>query len=70
MLRLAWHSTGTLDIKTTTESPFETRKHPAELAHTANKGLDIAVRIIESIKKQFPILFYAVFVTLPRELII
>ncbi|KAH7542566.1 hypothetical protein FEM48_Zijuj02G0087600 [Ziziphus jujuba var. spinosa] len=42
MLRLAWHSAGTFDVKTRTGGPFGTIKHPSELAHGANNGLDIA----------------------------
>ena len=33
----------------------------SELAHGANNGLDIAVRLLEPIKEQFPILSYADF---------
>ena len=36
-------------------------KHPEELAHEANNGLDIAVRLLEPIKEQFPILSYGDF---------
>nr|KJB26144.1 hypothetical protein B456_004G227300 [Gossypium raimondii] len=61
MLRLAWHSAGTFDVKTKTGGPFGTMKQPAELAHAANNGLDIAVRLLEPIKEQFPILSYADF---------
>ncbi|XP_065866272.1 L-ascorbate peroxidase, cytosolic [Euphorbia lathyris] len=61
MLRLAWHSAGTYDVKTKTGGPFGTMKHEAELAHGANNGLDIAVRLLEPIKQQFPILSYADF---------
>nr|UXX51215.1 L-ascorbate peroxidase [Paeonia ostii] len=61
MLRLAWHSAGTYDVKTKTGGPFGTIKHPDELAHEANNGLDIAVRLLEPIKQQFPILSYADF---------
>ncbi len=61
MLRLAWHSAGTFDVKTKTGGPFGTMKHPAELAHAANNGLEIAVRLLEPIKEQFPILSYADF---------
>ena len=39
MLRLVWHSAGTLDVKTKTRGPFGTRKHPAELAHAAYGSL-------------------------------
>ncbi|KDP44134.1 hypothetical protein JCGZ_05601 [Jatropha curcas] len=61
MLRLAWHSAGTYDVKTKTGGPFGTMRHSAELAHAANTGLDIALRIIDPIKEQFPILSYADF---------
>ncbi|RWR81770.1 L-ascorbate peroxidase, cytosolic isoform X1 [Cinnamomum micranthum f. kanehirae] len=61
MLRLAWHSAGTYDVKTKTGGPFGTMKHAAELAHNANNGLDIAVRLLEPIKEKFPILSYADF---------
>lgn len=36
-------------------------KHAAEQSHGANAGLDIAVRLLEPIKQQFPILSYADF---------
>jgi L-ascorbate peroxidase len=36
-------------------------RYSAELAHGANNGLDIAVRLLEPIKEQFPILSYADF---------
>ncbi|GAV71372.1 peroxidase domain-containing protein [Cephalotus follicularis] len=61
MLRLAWHSAGTFDVKTKTGGPFGTMKHGDELAHEANNGLDIAIRLIEPIKEQFPIISYADF---------
>ena len=61
MLRLAWHSAGTYDQKTKTGGPFGTMKHKAELAHGANNGLDIAVRMLEPIKEEFPILSYGDF---------
>lgn len=57
-----WHSAGTFDKKTRTGGPFGTIKNPAELAHAANNGLDIAVRLLDPIKEQFPILSYADFV--------
>ena len=34
-------------------------KNPAEQAHGANAGLDIAVRMLEPVKEEFPILSYA-----------
>ncbi|EXB37691.1 L-ascorbate peroxidase 2 [Morus notabilis] len=61
ILRLAWQSAGTFDVKTKTGGPFGTIRHPAELGHVANNGLDIAVRLLEPIKEQFPILSYADF---------
>ncbi|XP_038900655.1 L-ascorbate peroxidase, cytosolic-like [Benincasa hispida] len=61
MLRLAWHSAGTFDVKTKTGGPFGTMKNAAELAHGANKGLDIAVNLLEPIKEQVPILSYGDF---------
>ncbi|GLU11738.1 hypothetical protein SLE2022_284620 [Rubroshorea leprosula] len=61
MLRLAWHSAGTFDVKTKTGGPFGTMKYPAELAHGANNGLDIALRLLESIKEQSPMVSYADF---------
>lgn len=56
-----WHSAGTYDWKTKTGGPFGTIRNPAELSHEANNGLDIAVRLLEPIKEQFPILSYADF---------
>ncbi|GKV01126.1 hypothetical protein SLEP1_g13706 [Rubroshorea leprosula] len=61
MLRLAWHSAGTFDVKTKTGGPFGTMKYPAELAHGANNGLDIALRLLESLKEQFPMVSNADF---------
>lgn len=56
-----WHSAGTFDVKTKTGGPFGTMRYSAELAHGANNGLDIAVRLLEPIKEQFAILSYADF---------
>ncbi|KAL5210001.1 hypothetical protein ABZP36_005624 [Zizania latifolia] len=61
MLRLAWHSAGTFDVSSKTGGPFGTMKKPAELAHAANAGLDIAVRMLEPIKEEFPNISYADF---------
>ncbi|XWS59726.1 hypothetical protein CRYUN_Cryun08bG0146700 [Craigia yunnanensis] len=61
ILRLAWHSAGTFDVNTKTGGPFGTIRHPDELSHEANNGLDMAVRLLEPIKEQFPILSYADF---------
>lgn len=55
------HAAGTYDWKTKTGGPFGTIRNPGELAHEANNGLDIAVRLLEPIKEQFPILTYADF---------
>ncbi|GLT52829.1 hypothetical protein SLA2020_261460 [Shorea laevis] len=60
-LFILWHSAGTFDAKTKTGGPFGTMKHSEELGHAANSGLDIAVRLLEPIKEQFPILSYADF---------
>ncbi|KAK3408809.1 hypothetical protein EUGRSUZ_J00965 [Eucalyptus grandis] len=61
MLRIAWHSAGTFDVKTKTGGPFGTMKHAAELSHGANSGLDVAVRLLQPIKDQFPVITYADF---------
>lgn len=61
MLRLAWHSAGTFDVSSRTGGPFGTMRNPAELAHGANAGLDIAIRLIEPIKQQVPTISYADF---------
>ncbi|KAA0037799.1 L-ascorbate peroxidase, cytosolic [Cucumis melo var. makuwa] len=61
MLRLAWHSAGTFDKESKTGGPFGTMRFSSELAHGANNGLDIAVRLLEPIKQQFPVLSYADF---------
>lgn len=61
LLICRWHSAGTFDVKTKSGGPFGTMKHSAELAHGANAGLDIAVRLLEPIKEQFPTISYADF---------
>lgn len=61
MLRLAWHSAGTFDVQSKTGGPFGTMRFKAEQGHGANNGLDIAVRLLEPIKEQFPELSYADF---------
>lgn len=61
MLRIAWHSAGTYDVKTKTGGPFGTMKQKTELAHDANNGLIIAVNILEPVKELFPILSYGDF---------
>jgi L-ascorbate peroxidase len=59
--RCSWHSAGTFDVQTKTGGPFGTIRHPDELSHAANRGLDIAIRLLEPIKEQFPILSHADF---------
>jgi len=61
MLRLAWHSAGTYDVNTKTGGPFGTMRYKAEQGHSANNGLDIAVRLLDPLKEQFPILSYGDF---------
>eukprot|EP00246_Nothoceros_aenigmaticus_P013819 TRINITY_DN495_c0_g2_i1.p1 TRINITY_DN495_c0_g2~~TRINITY_DN495_c0_g2_i1.p1 ORF type:complete len:283 (+),score=40.74 TRINITY_DN495_c0_g2_i1:98-850(+) len=61
VLRLAWHAAGTYDVKTKTGGPFGTIRLGTELAHGANAGLEIAVKLLEPIKEKFPILTYADF---------
>jgi L-ascorbate peroxidase len=61
MLRIAWHSAGTYDVKTKTGGPFGTMKYPTELGHAANNGLEIAVRLLQPIKELFPILSFGDF---------
>ncbi|PHU04454.1 L-ascorbate peroxidase 1, cytosolic [Capsicum chinense] len=61
MLRLAWHSAGTYDKFSKTGGPFGTMTLKAELAHVANTGIDIALKLLEPVKEQFPILSYVDF---------
>ncbi|XP_021847263.2 L-ascorbate peroxidase, cytosolic-like [Spinacia oleracea] len=61
MLRLVWHSAGTFDCTSKTGGPFGTMKHQAKLAHGADNGLDIVVRLLEPIKEKFPEISYADF---------
>lgn len=61
VLRLAWHAAGTYDVHTRTGGPFGTIRNQHELAHEANRGLDIAIRLLEPIKEMFPIITYADF---------
>jgi catalase (peroxidase I) len=56
-----WHSAGTFDKGSKTGGPFGTMRFEAERGHGANNGLDIAVRLLEPIKEQFPTLSYADF---------
>jgi L-ascorbate peroxidase len=52
MVRIAWHSAGTFDVKTKTREPFRTMRYPAELDHGVSNYLDIFVRLLEPIKEQ------------------
>jgi L-ascorbate peroxidase len=61
IVRLAWHGAGTFDCKSKTGGPFGTIRNAEELAHGANAGLDIAVKLLQPIKDQFPIITYADF---------
>ncbi|XP_058212668.1 L-ascorbate peroxidase, cytosolic-like [Rhododendron vialii] len=61
ILRLAFHSAGTYDVRTKTGGPFGTIRDPKELADGANNGMEIGVGLLEPIKEQFPILSYADF---------
>ena len=68
-----WHSAGTYDVTTKTGGPFGTMRHKLEQGHAANNGLDIAVRLLEPIKEQFPILsygdFYQVFILMYNQIV-
>lgn len=61
MLRIAWHSAGTYDCSSKTGGPFGTMRLKAEQGHGANKGLEIAVGLLEPYKEQFPKISYADF---------
>ncbi|KAG8387740.1 hypothetical protein BUALT_Bualt02G0052800 [Buddleja alternifolia] len=61
MLRLAWHSAGTFDQCSRTGGPFGTMRFKEELAHAANNGLDIALRLLAPIREQFPTISHADF---------
>lgn len=54
-----WNSAATYDVQTKTGGPFGTMRFEAEQNHAANRGLDEAVRELESIRKKFPLLSYA-----------
>ena len=57
----SWHSAGIFDVQSKTGGPFGTMRHQAELAHGANNGLDIALRLLEPSKAQFPEISFADF---------
>lgn len=60
-----WHSAGTFDQCSKTGGPFGTMRFEAELSHGANAGLDIALRLLEPIRKQFPTITFADFYQVP-----
>lgn len=61
MLRIAWHSAGTFDVQSKTGGPFGTMRFKAEQGHEANNGIDIAIKLLEPIRDQFPTITYADF---------
>jgi len=61
MLCLTWHSAGTYDVKSKTGGLFGTIRHLDDITHDANSGLDIAIRLLNPIKEQFPMISYAYF---------
>nr|GEX83922.1 L-ascorbate peroxidase, cytosolic [Tanacetum cinerariifolium] len=56
MLRLAFHTAGTYDVKTKTGGPFGTIRHKEEQAHGANVGLDVAINMLDPLRQEFKIL--------------
>lgn len=61
LVNCRWHSAGTFDCASRTGGPFGTMRFEAELAHGANAGLDVAVRLLEPIRQQFPTISVADF---------
>ncbi|XP_076900648.1 L-ascorbate peroxidase, cytosolic-like [Bidens hawaiensis] len=61
MLRLAFHSAATFDVKTRTGGPFGTLRHKEEQSHGPNVGLNIAVDMLEPLKQRFPLVSFADF---------
>eukprot|EP00270_Netrium_digitus_P006853 TRINITY_DN197_c0_g1_i3.p1 TRINITY_DN197_c0_g1~~TRINITY_DN197_c0_g1_i3.p1 ORF type:complete len:271 (+),score=49.75 TRINITY_DN197_c0_g1_i3:63-815(+) len=59
IVRLAWHSAGTFDVKSKTGGCTGSLRNKEELAHGANAGLGWAVELMEVVKEKFPILSYA-----------
>ncbi|GKB91491.1 L-ascorbate peroxidase, cytosolic [Tanacetum coccineum] len=64
MLRLAFHTAGTFDVKTKTGGPFGTIRHKEELAHGANVGLDVAINMLDPLRQEFSILSWGDFLML------
>jgi len=61
MVRLAWHSAGTYDVKTNTGGPNGSIKNTKELGYACNTGLGWAVNFLEPLKEKFPEISYADF---------
>jgi len=60
LLRLAWHSSGTYDVKTKTGgSEGGTMRFPKEAAHGGNAGLQHARALLEPVKAANPDMTYA-----------
>ncbi|RKP02100.1 hypothetical protein CXG81DRAFT_11224 [Caulochytrium protostelioides] len=60
LVRLAWHASGTYDVKTNTGgSDGATMRHMPESGHGANAGLDVARAVLEPIKQTHPAISYA-----------
>lgn len=60
LVRLAWHASGTYDVKTKTGgSDGATMRFSPESDHGANAGLHLARNALEPIKEKFPALSYA-----------
>ena len=60
-LNCRWHSAGTFDCASRTGGPFGTMRFDDELAHGANNGLHITLRLLEPIREQFPTISHADF---------
>ncbi|PWA86800.1 hypothetical protein CTI12_AA077770 [Artemisia annua] len=64
MLRLAFHTAGTFDVKTRTGGPFGTIRQKEEQAHGANVGLDVAINMLDPLRQEFSILSWGDFLML------
>ncbi|KAF8342294.1 heme peroxidase [Cantharellus anzutake] len=59
LVRLAWHASGTYDKDTKTGgSNYATMRFEPESLHAANNGLDVARKVLEPIKQEFPWISY------------
>lgn len=60
MVRLAWHSSGTYNKETRSHgSNGATMRFSPESSDPANKGLDLAQKFLEPIKKEYPEISYS-----------